>query len=55
MVLEDKLYAVGGFNGTERLTSVETLDLRSPNPAWTLSSNLNIRRSNFGIAVLHKV
>ena len=51
VVLEDKLYALGGFNGFDRLTSVETLDLLTPNTAWMLSSNLNIKRSNFGITV----
>ena len=54
MVLEDKFYAVGGFNGFDRLTSVETLDLLTPNTAWMLSSNLNIKRSNFGITVFEK-
>ena len=54
VVLEDKLYALGGFNGFDRLTSVETLDLLTPNSAWMLSSNLNIKRSNFGITVFEK-
>lgn len=54
-ILGDKLFAIGGFDGTERLDSVETLDLLTPNATWTITSRLNTRRSNFGIAVVDKV
>jgi hypothetical protein len=54
VVLNGKIYCVGGFDGHERLASVETLDLTRPGATWTLSSALLTPRSNFGITVVDK-
>jgi len=54
VIFEHKIYAVGGFNGVERLRSVETLDLLTPGAAWIVTSQLNIPRSNASITVVDK-
>ena len=43
-----------GFNGTERLRSVETLDKLDPNATWIPISELITQRSNFGATVVNK-
>jgi hypothetical protein len=46
------LYIIGGFNGFERLRSVEMLDLLQPGASWELTSELSIARSNFGVTII---
>jgi hypothetical protein len=46
------LYIIGGFNGHERLRSVETLDLLQPDASWEFASELRIARSNFGVTIV---
>ena len=53
-VYNNKLYAIGGFNGNERLQSVECLDLLKSNPKWTASAPLLRPRSNFGVTIVDK-
>ena len=50
IILLDKLYAVGGCDGSASLDSVEVFD-----PVlgeWRLGPNMNISRSYVGVAVL---
>jgi len=55
VILDNKIYAIGGFDGEERLASVEILDLLEPFSTWTIaSSSLCIGRSNFGACVVDK-
>jgi len=54
VVYNGKLYAIGGFNGNERLNSVECLDLQRSNPIWTASAPLLRPRSNFGVTIMDK-
>uniref|UniRef100_A0A182NTY3 BTB domain-containing protein n=1 Tax=Anopheles dirus TaxID=7168 RepID=A0A182NTY3_9DIPT len=50
-VLGDKVYAVGGFNGSLR---VKTVDVYDPVlDQWTTSHNMEARRSTLGVAVLN--
>ncbi|XP_053674877.1 ring canal kelch homolog [Anopheles nili] len=50
-VLGDKVYAVGGFNGSLR---VKTVDVYDPVlDQWTTSYNMEARRSTLGVAVLN--
>lgn len=50
-VLGDKVYAVGGFNGSLR---VKTVDVYSPSrDQWTTCTNMEARRSTLGVAVLN--
>ena len=52
VVLNDKLYAIGGRGETgATLSSVESLNLQTPNANWTYEPNLSIRRSNFGATI----
>ncbi|XP_058121603.1 ring canal kelch homolog [Anopheles ziemanni] len=50
-VLGDKVYAVGGFNGSLR---VKTVDVYDPVlDQWTTSQSMEARRSTLGVAVLN--
>ncbi|XP_055303872.1 ring canal kelch homolog isoform X2 [Sitodiplosis mosellana] len=50
-VLNDKVYAVGGFNGSLR---VRTVDVYDPmNDIWSTSCSMEARRSTLGVAVLN--
>lgn len=48
-VLGTRLYAMGGFDGQQRLSSVEFLDLESPEKGWRSAPKMKVRRSNFGV------
>ena len=51
-LLNDTIYAVGGFDGSTGLNSVECWNLNSEIAAWNSVAPLNVRRSSVGIAVL---
>lgn len=50
-VLDNKLYAVGGFDGHKRLSTVECYDPQMK--AWRAVTSMNTRRSALGAVVLH--
>uniref|UniRef100_A0A182QFF8 BTB domain-containing protein n=1 Tax=Anopheles farauti TaxID=69004 RepID=A0A182QFF8_9DIPT len=50
-VLGDKVYAVGGFNGSLRVNTVDVYD--PVLDQWTTSHNMEARRSTLGVAVLN--
>jgi influenza virus NS1A-binding protein len=50
-VLNDKVYAIGGSNGTTELDSVEMLDL-TKQEKWVKMPNLPLARSNMGVCTL---
>ena len=47
-IFEDKLYALGGWDGTRALTSVEYLDLNDMSKGWCDAPPMNVGRCNFG-------
>lgn len=49
-VMHNKLYAIGGYNGTERLSTVEVFD--PERRAWTTAASMNCKRSAVGAATL---
>ena len=49
VTLDGKLYAMGGFNGRERLNSVERFD--PVENQWTMVASMNRARSDAGAAV----
>jgi len=49
-VLYNKLYAIGGYNGTERLNTVEVLD--GSKRIWRRASPMTCKRSAVGAAIL---
>ncbi|XP_054724682.1 kelch-like protein 18 [Uloborus diversus] len=49
-VMHNKLYAIGGYNGTERLSTVEVYDPEAR--TWTTASCMNCKRSAVGAATL---
>lgn len=49
-VLQDKLYAVGGFDGCTYLKSVEWFDTKSNQ--WKIASTMNYRRLGCGVGKL---
>eukprot|EP00961_Rhodomonas_salina_P228345 3086339-Rhodomonas_salina.4 len=51
-ICESRAYAVGGYNGTVELCSVESIDLASNKPTWIVEPRLRKRRSNVGAAVV---
>jgi kelch-like protein 2/3 len=51
-ILNDKVYAVGGFDGMTGLVSVECWSMK-PNESWTMVAPLSTRRSSVGIAVVN--
>lgn len=53
-LLNEKIYAVGGFDGVSGLISVECWNFKS-NKGWTMVAPLNTRRSSVGIAILNNL
>lgn len=51
VALSDCLLAIGGFDGHNRLRTVEKFDARQGQ--WTIVAPMKTRRSNFGSAVLN--
>lgn len=52
-VLKDRrVFAVGGFNGSLRVRTVDMLDLSSPSPCWVPTVAMLARRGTLGVAVL---
>ena len=56
VVYHDKIYVIGGFDGQNRLKSVEIYD-PSVSASWqTAPVELNKKRSNFGVSVVdHRI
>ncbi|KAJ0174907.1 hypothetical protein K1T71_010015 [Dendrolimus kikuchii] len=52
-VLDGKVYAVGGFNGTLRVRSVDVYDIATD--SWSAGPPLGARRSTLGVAVVGHV
>ncbi|XP_021967648.1 ring canal kelch homolog [Folsomia candida] len=53
-VVHNKVYAVGGFNGSLRVKTVDIFDPQTGK--WTTGPPMNARRSTLGVAVLnHKI
>lgn len=50
VVLNGKVYAVGGFNGSLRVRTVDIYDAQLDQ--WTVGPNMEARRSTLGVAVL---
>ncbi|XP_022160502.1 kelch-like protein 3 isoform X2 [Myzus persicae] len=50
-VINDFLYAVGGFDGVSSLNSAEVFDCRTQE--WRMVSNMSTRRSGLGVGVLN--
>uniref|UniRef100_A0A1A9W0K6 BTB domain-containing protein n=1 Tax=Glossina brevipalpis TaxID=37001 RepID=A0A1A9W0K6_9MUSC len=50
-VLGDKVYAVGGFNGSLRVRTVDVYDPATDQ--WSTSNSMEARRSTLGVAVLN--
>ena len=45
----DKIYVIGGYDGNQRLKTVEVFDGNS----WTLlESKMNLQRSNFAVTIM---
>ena len=51
-ILNDRVYAVGGFDGMAGLVSVECWSMKM-NESWTMVAPLSMRRSSVGIAVIN--
>ena len=47
-----RIFAIGGYNGSVELSSVESIDFESEQPKWIIEPRLYKRRSNVGAAVL---
>lgn len=50
-VMHNKLYAIGGYNGSERLSTVEVFDPNSR--TWSKVASMNCKRSAVGAASLY--
>eukprot|EP00102_Acyrthosiphon_pisum_P025033 XP_016662243.1 PREDICTED: ring canal kelch homolog [Acyrthosiphon pisum] len=50
-VLDDCIYAVGGYDGNRALNSVEVFDVS--NQKWRMVSSMTIERCDFGVGVLN--
>lgn len=50
-VIGDKVYAVGGFNGSLRVRTVDVYDAATD--SWSTCSGMEARRSTLGVAVLN--
>lgn len=46
------LYAVGGFNGTNRMNTGEKLDLKARRLEWQRIASMANPRSNFGLELI---
>jgi kelch-like protein 2/3 len=51
VVLGGKVYAVGGFNGSLRVRTVDVYD--AVTDQWNTCSGMEARRSTLGVAVLN--
>lgn len=49
-VLGGRVYAVGGFNGSQRIRTVDVYDASADQ--WSACSGMEARRSTLGVAVL---
>lgn len=49
-LVDNKVYAVGGFNGSLRVKTVEVYDTQSD--SWSTGPPMSARRSTLGVAVL---
>ena len=54
IVLKNKIYAMGGYNGNTYVKSVETLDLLNPTAIWEPTSEKLIQSFFFGATVVNK-
>ena len=54
VVLNDRIYAIGGRNGNAFVKSVENLDLLNPNAIWKPTSEMLTQKYFFGATVLNK-
>jgi kelch-like protein 2/3 len=52
-VLGDKVYAIGGFNGSLRVRTVDVYDPTTD--SWTACCSMEARRSTLGVAVLNNM
>ena len=43
---------LGGFDGDQRLRSVECLDMTKPHPSWSSAADMITPRSNFSVTVI---
>lgn len=50
VLLDDKVYAVGGFNGSSRIRTVDVYDIQTNE--WITGVSMEARRSTLGVAVL---
>ncbi|XP_013777569.1 kelch-like protein 18 [Limulus polyphemus] len=50
-VMHNKLYAIGGYNGSERLSTVEVFN--PDTKVWTKVASMNCKRSAVGVASLY--
>lgn len=50
-VLDDRVYAVGGFNGSLRVRTVDVYDAATDQ--WATCPSMEARRSTLGVAVLN--
>ena len=49
-VMQNRLYAIGGYNGQERLNTVEVFDAESKK--WSKVASMNCKRSAVGAVAL---
>ena len=52
MVMEERIFVLGGYDGTERLSSVECFRPGMTRTTWYLVPDMLYRRSNFSTCVL---
>lgn len=52
-MLAGRVYAVGGFNGSLRVRTVDVYD--AVLDQWTVSAGMEARRSTLGVAVLNNM
>jgi len=50
-IIGGRVYAVGGFNGSLRVRTVDVYDAASD--SWTSCASMEARRSTLGVAVLN--
>ena len=53
VLLEGKVYVVGGFNGSLRVKTVDVYDIQTDQ--WTTGVSMEARRSTLGVAVLNNL
>ena len=52
VVYRQKIFVMGGFDGEQRLRSVECLDMTQPLPSWSSAADMITTRSNFSVTVV---